>query len=221
MCRALIDTGATLSLLSLDAWNDYCRSRQQSPRLKPLPTGMILTSLTGDMLRCHGIGEVFVLGKTVSFYVISNLGNHDMIVGDDILRLMKSTIKRDKNLVILNGQKFYSKRLSVFDTKFCSVSSNFDYWYSLFPDLFVTSGPLPVTPSFECDIDTGDAAPFHERQYRLPLSKRKLLDQEVDRMLAEGVIVPSASPYASPICLVPKGGQSGFASTLESSMLKQ
>ena len=40
--------------------------------------------------------------------------------------------------------------------------------------------------------------------YRTPLVKRKLVEEAVADMLAEGVIRPSSSPYASPVTLVPK-----------------
>ena len=40
--------------------------------------------------------------------------------------------------------------------------------------------------------------------YRTPLVKRKLVEESIADMLAEGVIRPSSSPYASPVTLVPK-----------------
>ena len=202
-----MDTGATLSLLSLDKWKDYCVANNRSPRLRSLPRGMALTSLSGDEIECHGTGEVFLLGKMVSFYICSNIGKHDMIVGDDMLRLMKATIKRDKDMVILNKRRFISQQLSIFDNRICSVTSNFDHWYDKYPDLFSVSGPLPCTSTVEMEIDTGDHPPFNMKPYRLPLSKRVLVDREIDQMLASGVITPSASPYSSPVVLIPKSDQ--------------
>ena len=39
---------------------------------------------------------------------------------------------------------------------------------------------------------------------RIPYSKRELVKEELDEMLAAGMIHPSTSPWASPIVLVPK-----------------
>ena len=47
--------------------------------------------------------------------------------------------------------------------------------------------------------------PIYQRPYRAPLNKREEISKAVDDMLKAGVIKPSASPWASPVTLVPKG----------------
>ena len=54
-------------------------------------------------------------------------------------------------------------------------------------------------------IDTGDARPIRQRPYRVPLAKRKVIEDQIQDMLQDGIIEPSTSPWASPITLVPKG----------------
>ena len=56
----------------------------------------------------------------------------------------------------------------------------------------------------EGTTDTADARPIRQRAYRTALSKRKEISWQVDDMLAQGIIRPSTSPWASPIILVPK-----------------
>ena len=53
-------------------------------------------------------------------------------------------------------------------------------------------------------IDTGDAAPFKIPYRRLPLAKRVVAEEEINRMLEQGVIEPSNSPWSSPVCMVTK-----------------
>ena len=53
-------------------------------------------------------------------------------------------------------------------------------------------------------IDTGNHPPIKSNPYRMPFSKREIVEQEIDSMLKQGVIRPSHSPWASPITLVPK-----------------
>ena len=53
-------------------------------------------------------------------------------------------------------------------------------------------------------IDTGDAKPIKQSPRRLPLAKREVAQQEIARMLAQGIIQESSSPWASPVVLVDK-----------------
>ena len=63
---------------------------------------------------------------------------------------------------------------------------------------------LKACKLIECRIDTADARPIRQRAYRTALSKRKEISRQVDDMLAQGIILSSMSPWASPIILVPK-----------------
>ena len=51
-------------------------------------------------------------------------------------------------------------------------------------------------------IDTGDSAPVRHCYQRIPLHKRPVVEAEVNRMLDQGVIKPSQSPWSSNIVLV-------------------
>ena len=53
-------------------------------------------------------------------------------------------------------------------------------------------------------IDTGDSPPVRQLPRRIPFSLRGKVHQLVGDMLQQGVIVPSSSPWASPIVLVAK-----------------
>ena len=49
-----------------------------------------------------------------------------------------------------------------------------------------------------------EGEPICQRAYRTPLLKRQAISKAVDEMLAQGIIQPSCSPWASPVILVPK-----------------
>ena len=56
----------------------------------------------------------------------------------------------------------------------------------------------------EHDIDTGNSRPIKQSPRRPPIAARKAEDAILDEILATGVIEPSNSSWASPVCLVKK-----------------
>ncbi|CAC5419775.1 unnamed protein product [Mytilus coruscus] len=53
-------------------------------------------------------------------------------------------------------------------------------------------------------IDTGNHAPIKIPARRIPLAKKEVVDKELEKMLKDGQIEPSSSPWSAPICLVIK-----------------
>ena len=56
----------------------------------------------------------------------------------------------------------------------------------------------------EHKIDMGDTKPIKQQPYRVPIAKREIMDQEVEKILVKEIIRPSVSPWPSPIVLVTK-----------------
>ncbi|GFX70959.1 retrovirus-related Pol polyprotein from transposon 17.6 [Trichonephila clavipes] len=50
-------------------------------------------------------------------------------------------------------------------------------------------------------IFTGDHAPINQRAYRVSPTERRIIHEEVQKMLDEGIVQPSESPWSSPIVL--------------------
>jgi len=67
-----------------------------------------------------------------------------------------------------------------------------------------SSSDLGYYPLVEHDIDTGDSRPIKQSPRRPPISAREAEDEILDEMLETGVIEPSNSSWASPVCLVKK-----------------
>ena len=71
--------------------------------------------------------------------------------------------------------------------------------------IFSTGKPdLGSTDLVTHRINTGESQPLKQAARRLPFSKRQESDKEVQRMLKQGIIEPSCSPWSSPIVLVRK-----------------
>ena len=74
-----------------------------------------------------------------------------------------------------------------------------------YQDIFVGSdGKLGQTSVTKHRIDTGESRPIKQPVRRLPWAQTEIADKEVEKMLAQGTIEPSSSPWASPIVLVTK-----------------
>ncbi|GFX31796.1 transposon Tf2-6 polyprotein [Trichonephila clavipes] len=50
-------------------------------------------------------------------------------------------------------------------------------------------------------IFTGDHAPINQRVYRVSPTERRIIHEEVQKMLDEGIVQPSESPWSSPVVL--------------------
>ena len=68
----------------------------------------------------------------------------------------------------------------------------------------VCTTTLGHTSVLKHKIKLKDDVVVTQRPYRLPLQKRKIVKEQIQEMLQQGIIVPSHSPWASPIVLVPK-----------------
>jgi hypothetical protein len=71
----------------------------------------------------------------------------------------------------------------------------------------VFAEPISVPPAREYDHAIPlkpDAAPFNTRPYRYSPAHKDEIEKQVSAMLKAGIIVPSMSPFASPVLLVQK-----------------
>ena len=68
----------------------------------------------------------------------------------------------------------------------------------------LAKNPLGIAIGTENFIDTTDNPPFKIAPYKVAPSKLHAVQEEIKEMLDKGVIVPTKSPYSSPIVMVPK-----------------
>ena len=72
-------------------------------------------------------------------------------------------------------------------------------------DVFVLAeDPLGTAVGTEHRIETEDAVPIKMAPYKIAPHKLPAIRAEIQEMLEKGVIVPSKSPFSSPIVIVPK-----------------
>ena len=74
-----------------------------------------------------------------------------------------------------------------------------------FTDVFATPTGLPPERPYDHAIPLKpDASPFNSRPYRYSPAHKDEIEKQVRAMLEACIIVPSMSPYASPVLLVQK-----------------
>lgn len=89
-------------------------------------------------------------------------------------------------------------------------------------DVFVgPDGKLGRTTLVKHHIDTGDTRPIKQRLRRVSDTKRKVIEEEVGKMLEQDIIAPSNSAWASPVVLAKKKGGNGVRFCLDYRMLNQ
>ena len=76
---------------------------------------------------------------------------------------------------------------------------------SEFSDVFaVNAEELGHTELVQHTINTGDHPPIKQLPHRTPFALKGQIEQMIAKMLEQGVITPSSSPWASPVVLVAK-----------------
>jgi hypothetical protein len=74
-----------------------------------------------------------------------------------------------------------------------------------FSAVFGEPATLPPARPYDHSIPlTPDAVPFNTRPYRYSPAHKDEIERQVAKMIAEGIIIPSMSPFASPVLLVQK-----------------
>ena len=195
----MVDSGACRSLIREDFWKSICRASHRQPICRKAEN---LRSLTGHAIKTKGRTLIALLGRFLEVTIVETL-SHELLLGDDSLRTLGAIIDYNENFVHLAGKLLPCRQAVKEDIRI--ALTELEEWVMLRPDVFATDGVSNgQTPGVQMKIDTGNHPPIRQRPYRIPLSKRKAVEVEIEKMLSEGVIRPSKSSWASPITLVPK-----------------
>lgn len=203
---ALVDTGASRSILSYDVYRK-CTGKHVSP----LEIGPRMISISGDDLDVKGEAFVSIGGNTrMRVVVVDNIAT-PFIIGADALQSAGGCVDfANKTLTVMNRKYKFELRHVTPDAVLATYdlpSVNNEVLKDVLKenkDIFGSTDTLGECTLPAVTIDTGNAAPIKQKAYRMPFAKRDIIETEVKKMLDLGVIVPSASPWASPVTLVPK-----------------
>lgn len=83
--------------------------------------------------------------------------------------------------------------------------SNLESLCAEYADVFYIEGePLTFTNKIKHSIRTTDEVPVYTKSYRYPFIHRQEVQDQISKMLEQGIIRPSQSAWSSPIWVVPK-----------------
>ena len=95
--------------------------------------------------------------------------------------------------------------LAASDLQDSQIKEKLSSLIGIYRDVFaLAKDPLGTAIGTEHSIDTNDNPPFKIAPYKVAPYKLPAVQEEIKEMLDKGVIVPSKSPYSSPIVMVPK-----------------
>ena len=203
---ALIDTGATCSLIENELYEEIVSKWTRPSLLKP---PMNLSTITGQPLTVIGRADIDLAGMMMEFVVIKDKIGPELLIGNDIMRRMQANIDYLGRRITLNGREYPmtdpAPGCRELVTAVIMENQVIDDLLNKYQELFHEEGRLlpQMTGAAPLTIET-HGKPIAQRQYRAPLLRRFVIDQQVDSMLEQGIIRPSASPWASPVLLVPK-----------------
>jgi len=186
----------TLHMLEPD-WSDL----QQGSRL---PSTIVTTSLVG--LRPHQgrMREVRAHCKTVARRSAINL------VSTSFVAKCKSS-----EIFIVNIQERIDKIMEEEEEATAHKPADLETWRlcvrKAFPDLFEPPTGLPPASKHHFRIDTDPTAePPHRKPHRMSDSERLEFETHIAKLLANGRVTDSQSPFAAPVIFVKKPDGSGL-----------
>ena len=205
---ALVDTGASCTLLRLDIFHTLADRAHRHRLLADAPA---LRGVSGASLDVRGSTEIKIQGVAKPFRV-TVLGDLPckMVLGEDALQDGQGIIDFDRNVLRWHRREWPMRRIEhAFEASLSQVlpetgDEQINQLIQKNADLFSAKGePNGFCSNSPIHIKTNHP-PISQAAYRTPLSKRKLVEEAIADMLTENVIRPSELAWASPITLVPK-----------------
>lgn len=163
---------------------------------------MFVKTIHGQSEISHYV-NINVFSNVLKFFVIDFLGNFDSILGMDGLR--KINAKLDLMSFELTYRKI-CKDPFIHYTIQENIEENFKNVIDRLIMKYIDTPTLPFNTKVKAEIRTENNNPIWTRQFPYPMSCNDFVNSEIEKLLKDGIIRPSHSPYNSPIWVVPKAG---------------
>jgi len=223
---ALIDTGATISVINKELADQLIKRDQQIPIL-PI-SGVQISNAVGKKI-CKVSRQLFCscqIGETqlfINFVQLENL-NEQAIIGADVLNQYNAHINFTNKTIqwLIKGEPritpFFENSTNIKSDQITHIEAVEESMTDIvisqkerealnqllenFQEIF-SDNPGYIY-NYECQIKVTPGEPICQRPYPIPISKLSKMDKEIQRMIELGIIERSDSPWSSPIVGVEK-----------------
>lgn len=165
-------------------------------------------------IREHAILDLFEPFVNIKFFLLPNLTSFDGIIGNDTLKELGISIHTNKNCItthdkvipikqhISNSVNTINIRTSHMNTK---QTEKLKELIKRCPNVFSEPNKkLTYTTKVKGEIRLTSNEPMYSRPYPYPMCLKEEVEKEIHKLLKDGIIRPSRSPYNSPVWIVPK-----------------
>lgn len=226
--QALIDTGATISVINKGLADQLLKKNQNIP---VLPINSVQISNAVGKKICKVSKQLFCVCQLgdkqifINFIQVENL-NERAIIGADVLNKYNAHIDFNNKTIqwSIQGQQQitpFSEETATIKSKEDRITNieindkpvtsivmsqqeneTFNNLLDEYQELFSDNPGLIW--KYECQIKVKPGDPIAQRPYPIPITKLSKMDKEIQRMLDLGVIEKSNSPWSSPIIGIEK-----------------
>ncbi|GBP97607.1 Retrovirus-related Pol polyprotein from transposon gypsy [Eumeta japonica] len=191
--QVLIDTGAS---------HNYVKPETMFNKHERLENYKYVYSVHG-MTKITHKQNAKIFGKELVFFETTALKDFDAIIGYKGIKELNAKIDLKKMLFVIRNEEVEYLKINYL------MNDKYEKYKIRINELMKGNhgiGPLPFTNLLEATIRTITEDPIYTKQYPYPIADNEFVNKEVKRLLDEGIISKSNSPYNSPIWTVPKKG---------------
>lgn len=177
-----------------------------------------VSSVGGDIkIESFSQGKIFApySNINVKLFHLPMLKTFDAIIGHDTLKEIKAVIDTSKEKLIIDSKfeiPLLQRKLQMInkiDIRDEHLETHekekLHNLLEQYKDLFQPPNEkLTFTTKVNADIRTIDDNPIYSKLYPYPQALKNEVCTQIDKMLQDGIIRPSRSPYNSPVWIVPK-----------------
>lgn len=205
--KFLLDTGASTSFINANVFNNETKLKKS---LKIQTAGGTVSAMKKAESPIF-----FPFNKTVVKFIVSPCKlPFTGILGTDIMEKLNANINLPESKFIIPGKIYKIKK---FPCKGCNSVTIRDTHMNEkektilknilqeFPNIFQTpDSKLTFTTRVKATIRTTDNDPVYIRSYPYPYGLKDEVEKQINKMLKDGIISPSKSPFNSPLWVVNK-----------------
>ena len=202
----LVDSGSACTIIN----HRFYKRVPCAPTLDPC--FLKVETANGSSLNVLGETQLNIDGVKTDVIVTCNDLETDVILGTNLLRCGNISFREGKmNLYLPDGSvnryRLQCSAISTPQVAAADTQTQVDSLLTKYHDIFAQTGnPLKEATSLglgKLEVQPG-TTPIRQRPYRLPPGKKEVVEKEVSKMLSDGIIRPSQSPWSSPVTLAPK-----------------